>query len=64
MIVDKVQKISKQQTAIFRKEVNFLKLEEFYKAAIKSGIAKKPEYTLPQVDTIGVFFNISKPSQE
>lgn len=63
-IVDKVQKLSEQQTANFRKDANFLRLEEFYKMAVDSGIAKKPEYTLPQMDTIGMLFAVNKDSQE
>jgi hypothetical protein len=36
-----------------------LKIEEFYKNAIESGIAKRPEYSLPQIDTIGTIFQTS-----
>ena len=63
-IVDRVRELSEQQTTNFRKDDNFLKLEEFYKMAVESGIAKKPEYNLPQMDTIGIAFNVHKNPQK
>lgn len=59
-IVDKVHEVSEKQGANFRKDADFLKIEKFYKSAIESGIVKKPEYNLPQIDTIGIIFSANK----
>ena len=56
-IKDKVSELVKQAEIELRKDTDFAKLEEFYKQAIESGIAKKPEYNLPQLDTIGTILN-------
>jgi hypothetical protein len=37
----------------FEKNSEFNKLEKFYSEMRASGIAKKPEYSLPQLDTVG-----------
>ncbi len=55
-IIEKMRELSEQQAPSFRKDTNFLKIEQFYKKAIEDGIAKKPEYNLPQIDTIGMVF--------
>lgn len=56
-ITEKVRQLSEQQGASFRQDANFIKIEEFYKKAVETGIAKKPEYSLPQIDTIGTIFH-------
>jgi hypothetical protein len=61
-IADKVRQLSEQEGAKLREDNNFLEIEEFYKSAIESGIAKKPEYTLPQIDTIGTIIRIDNSS--
>ena len=53
-IVEKIRQLTEQQRANFRQDANFLKIEEFYKIAVEAGIAKRPEYNLPQIDTLGV----------
>ncbi len=55
-IEDKVKTLNKEQGDNFRKDQDFVKMEEFYKQAIDSGLARKPEYSLPQIDTIGSIF--------
>jgi len=44
--------ISKCQDS-FSKDKKFQELQEFYEDMKKKGIAKKQEYSLPQLDTIG-----------
>jgi len=56
-LTKKVRQLSEQQGPNFRKDANFLKIEEFYKNAVETGIARKPEYNLPQIDTIGIAFH-------
>jgi len=62
-IIEKIYEVSKQQGVNFRKDTNFLELEEFYKKALESGIVKKPEYNLPPIDTIGTAFRTSTPQE-
>ncbi len=52
-IADKIQQATKQIRNKLKHDENFQNLENFYKAMQEQGIAKKPEYTLPQLDTIG-----------
>jgi len=56
-IKDKVKKLNKEHGNNFRRDQDFVKMEEFYKKAIDSGLAKKSEYNLPQMDTIGSVFH-------
>jgi hypothetical protein len=47
------------------KDVNFQNLRDFYEQAKKDGIAAKPEYTLPQLDSIGRrLYAVQKASSE
>ena len=50
--------ISRETRKLFINDTNFQELEVFYKNALESGLAKKSEYTLPPIDTIGHSFNI------
>jgi hypothetical protein len=47
------------------KDVDFQNLRDFYEQAKKEGIAVKPEYTLPQLDSIGRrFYAVQKATSE
>ncbi len=52
-ITKRVQKAMKETKRDFDKEPGFAKLSEFYKRMKNAGVAKKQEYSLPQLDTIG-----------
>ena len=63
-IAEKIRESSERDGKKFRKDDNFLKTEEFYKKAIESGIAKKPEYKLPQIDTICATLSTTRSFQD
>lgn len=58
-IIDKIREITEKEAADFRQDDNFIKMEKFYRNALESGMIRKPEYNLPQIDTIGVIFQMN-----
>jgi hypothetical protein len=52
-VTDQIRKVVSEQFKALSRDADFLALEAFYEAAKRDGIAKAPEYDLPQVDTIG-----------
>ena len=52
-ISKRVQKAMKETKRDFAKDPGFVKLSEFYQKMQNAGIAKKQEYSLPPLDTIG-----------
>ncbi len=53
-IVKEVKKIIVEDKNEFLKDSNIQKLQAYYEEMRRLGIAKKQEYTLPQLDTTGV----------
>lgn len=52
-ITKRMQKAIEETKREFAKSPEFTKLSEFYQEMQSAGIAKKQEYTLPPLDTIG-----------
>lgn len=52
-IVERVQKELEKWQSNFSQDQKFQELQRFYLEMKAKGIAKKQEYTLPQLDTIG-----------
>lgn len=52
-IVKRVQKELNKYRKDFSKDPKFLELQKFYSDMQAKGIAKKQEYNLPQLDTVG-----------
>lgn len=52
-ISEQIQKELSETKKILEKNQDFISLEEFYAEMKKLGVAKKPEYDLPLIDTIG-----------
>lgn len=52
-IADRVQQALTTSSSQRKTQVEFVKLQEFYNQALETGIAKKPTYTLPPLDTAG-----------
>jgi hypothetical protein len=55
-ISDSMEKIIKEQEKNFTKSEEYIKLYEFEIKMSKRGIARKKEYDLPPIDTLGKRF--------
>jgi len=55
-IIQKIKKEIDKYNKNFLSDPKFKELREFYLDMQSKGIAKKQEYTLPQLDTIGYRF--------
>ncbi len=52
-IADRIQEEMAKCQSIFGKDKGFQELQKFYEEMRKNGIAKKQEYNIPPLDTIG-----------
>ena len=52
-IVDRIEQETRKKKEEFEKEPEFQSLRDFYSEMQSLGIAKKPEYSMPPLDTIG-----------
>ena len=52
-VATRVEKAVKEKARNFANNPEFKKLEDFYRDMIEKGIAKKQEYSLPPLDTLG-----------
>ncbi len=52
-LTDQVQELVAAKSQELSKDESFQKLRDFYEEKKKDGVAKPPQYDLPQVDTIG-----------
>ena len=52
-IVEELQKELEKKKETLEKNKEFVRLREFYAEMQELGVAKKPEYNLPPLDTIG-----------
>ncbi len=62
-IAEQMQDVLKEREHAMSSEPGFLELRKFYEEMLKLGIAKKQDYTLPQLDTIGRRLNESTPTR-
>ncbi len=51
--VEELEKVIKESGEILEKNIDFVKLRDFYEEMQELGVAKRPQYDLPPVDTIG-----------
>lgn len=52
-IVEEIQKELVEKKELLEKSKGFKELQEFYTEMQELGVAKKPQYDLPPIDTIG-----------
>ncbi len=52
-IVEELQRELEKKKETLEKNKEYVRLREFYIEMQELGVAKKPEYTLPPLDTIG-----------
>ncbi|NOT58028.1 MAG: hypothetical protein HOP18_25775 [Deltaproteobacteria bacterium] len=52
-ITDRVTHTLETNLKELNKKAEFVKLRDFYKRMQESGVAKKPAYSLPPLDTVG-----------